>query len=244
MKKHYIIIGIVLVSALFFIPEIIKKLSGGTTVSRTEETPTETNLNERIEKLGQNPWSRTDYDVLATEITGYFSDQQINSSQRDDYYFNLNINMQKALALSFKNALSNCFSSSITEIKKASDTIKQPIQELLNQKRIYQNYKRALDYKNNLNTFLAGKYSDQGASSLKNAYQQACDGQSFQNCAKIQNLKNEIAQKLAKFQSFHTDYYIKMPEKDPDIDYYLDNPSPMSELKSHSYYYKDFLSRQ
>lgn len=241
MKKHYIIIGIVLLSALFFIPAVIKKYNpskGGTDVENDPST-----LNERIEKIGQNPWDQVLYEALIGEIDGLASDQQISASERDNYRSTLNINMQKALAISFKKALTESCYSSKMDFKKTSDTISKPIAELSNQKNTYRKYKQVLGFKSNLYSFLSRKYSEIEATSLINNYRKAFSGEPFQNCASIQNLKNEIAQKVSKLRSFDADYDIKINQKSrPDTSYYRKNPSLMAELKSYSFYYQDFLS--
>jgi hypothetical protein len=243
MKKHYIIIGIVLISALFFIPAVIKKYkqsNGG-----SGEGPNPTTLNERIEKIGQNPWDQVSYDALIWEINGLASDQQISASERDNYRSTLNINMQKALAISFKKALTESCYSSKMDFKKASDTISNPIAELSKQKNTYRRYKQVLGFKSNLYSFLSRKYSETEATSLINNYRKAFSGEPFQNCSTIQNLKNEIVQKVSRLQSFDADYKIKILNKEfPETFYYSDNVSRMAELKSYAYYYQDFLTRQ
>ena len=241
MKKHYIIIGIILLSALFFIPAVIKKYNsskGGTDVENDPST-----LNARIEKIGQNPWDQVSYDALIGEINGLASDQQISASERDNYRSTLNINMQNALAISYKKSLSeSCYATNTVILNRASDTISNPISELSRQKSIYISYKRALGFKTTLNIFLSNMYSEEGATKLKNSFLRAYTGQAFQNCSNIQTLKIEIDQKLTDFKKFVADYNFKLKSGDPDFDYYNDDPVLLSELKSHSFYYKEFLS--
>jgi hypothetical protein len=243
MKKHYIIIGIVLISVLFFIPAVIKKYNSSKGGSDLENDPS--TLNARIEKIGENTWDQVAYDALIGEINGLASDQQISVSERDSYRSTLNINMQKALAISYKKSLTeNCYASNMTLLKNASDTISNPIAELSHQKSLYSKYKRALSFKTTLHVFLSNKYSDEGATRLKNSFQNAHIGQAFQNCSNIQSLKIEIDQKLTDFKKFVADYNFKIKSGDPDFDYYNDDPVLLSELKSHSFYYKEFLSLQ
>ena len=249
MKKHYIIIGILLVAALFFIPVLINSNSEET-AGGTKEPPTESNLNERIEEIGNQPWSREDYEELINEIIGYASDQQISVSERDNYRYTLNINMQKALALSFEKSLSeSCYSDNMDNILASSDTISNPIKELTKQKNIYYKYIKVLGYKNRLNSFLSDKYTDVAAINLKSAYQMAYSNEPFRNCSKIQNLKLEIAKKTNRLRDFQADFEIiitkKVENKEyPDFDYYNDDPDLLSELKKYNYYYQEFLSLQ
>lgn len=243
MKKHYIIIGIVLISALFFIPAVIKKYNPSNRGSGGGPNPT--TLNERIENIGQNPWDQVLYEALIGEIDGLASDQQISVSERDNFRSTLNINMQKALAISYKKALTESCYSSKMDFKKASDTISNPIAELNKQKNTYRRYKQVLGFKSSLYNFLSRKYSEIEAASLINNYRKAFSGEPFQNCSAIQNLKNEIAQKVSKLRSFDADYKIKILNKEfPETFYYSDNDSRMAELKSYAFYYQDFLTRQ
>jgi hypothetical protein len=243
MKKHYIIIGIVLVSALFFIPSLIMKYNQSNAGSDGDENPT--TLNARIEEIGQNPWDQSNYDALIGEIDGLASDQQISASERDSYRSTLNINMQKALAMSYKKALTeSCYASNM-DFKIASDTISNPILELSKQKNTYRKYKYVIGFKSNLYNFLSKKYSELEAENLINNYRNAYAGELFQSCSAIQNLKNEIAQKVAKLRSFDAYYKIKILNKEfPETFYYSDNENRMAELKAYSYYYQDFLTRQ
>jgi hypothetical protein len=241
MKKHYIIIGIVLISALFFIPAVIKKYNSSKSGSDLENNPS--TLNARIEIIGENPWDQTKYDSLMSEISGLVSDEQISTSAADSYRGTLNINMQKALAISYKKSLTESCYSSKMDFKKASDTISNPIAELGEQKNTYRRYKQVLGFKSSLYNFLSRKYNEIEAARLINNYRKAFSGEPFQNCLAIQNLKNEIAQKVSKLRSFDADYDIKINQKSrPDTSYYRKNPSLMAELKSYSFYYQDFLS--
>jgi hypothetical protein len=209
MKKHYFIIGIVLISALFFIPAVIKKYNtskGGSDLENESLT-----LNTHIERIGENPWDQTKYDSLMSEISGLVSDEQISTSAADSYRGTLNINMQKALAISYKKSLTeNCYATNTKILNDASDTISNPIPELSHQKSLYSKYKRALSFKTTLYVFLSNKYSDEGATRLKNSFQNAHRGQAFQNCSNIQSLKIEIDQKLTDFKKFLADYNFKI----------------------------------
>jgi hypothetical protein len=243
MKKHYIIIGIVLVSVLFFIPTVLKKFERSKNGTVLQNDPL--TLNTRIEKIGQNPWDRVTYEALIGEIDGLASDQKISASERDSYRSTLNINMQKALAISYEKSLSeNCYASKM-DFRKASDTISNPIAVLSKQKNTYRRYKQVLGFKSSLYNFLSRKYSEIEATSLINNYRKAFSGEPFQNCSAIQKLKIEIAQKVSKLRSFDADYKIKILNKEfPETFYYSDNDSRMAELKSYAHYYQDFLTRQ
>ena len=72
MKKHYIILGIVLLAGLFFIPALIKSGpddggSGGGT------GPGDSELSKRIEEIGKKPFEKEDFFALSNEITGLSS---------------------------------------------------------------------------------------------------------------------------------------------------------------------------
>ena len=244
MKKHYIIIGIVLVSVIFFIPAVIKKYNSSKVGTDIENDPS--TLNARIEKIGQNPWEQTKYDSLMSEISGLASDEQISTSAADSYRGTLNINMQNALAISYKKSLTeSCYATDITILNRASDTISNPIPELNRQKSIYKSYKRALGFKTTLNILLAKKYSESESIKLKNAFQSSYSGEPFRNCTSIRNLKNEIDQKVSSLRDFDADYKIKIIDKEfPETFFYTSNESRMTQLKRYDYYYQDFLTRQ
>ena len=243
MKKHYIIIGVVLVSALFFIPAIIKRFNDAGT--GTEQSADPSTLNERIGKIGQNPWDEKLYKSLSSEISGLASAQQISASERNNYRSTLNINMQRALALSFKTSMEeSCYTDNVDALLRSSDTISNPIAELSKQRSTYTRFKNVLKFSRKLNALLSKQYDDNAATTLKRDYQSAYANEPFRNCASIKNLKNEIDQKTTSFKNFVADYKIKIKSADPDFDYYNDNDHLLAQLKKYSFYYKEFISLQ
>jgi hypothetical protein len=238
MKKHYIIIGIVLISALFFIPAVVKKYNqqnGG-----SDGGPNPTTLNERIEKIGQNPWDQVSYDALIGEINGLASDQQISASERDNYRSTLNINMQKALAISFKKALTESCYSSKMDFKKATDTISNPIMELSQQKGVYRKFRSALDYKLKLNYFLSGKYSDGEANKLISGFSSLINGEPFLRCSTIQSLRKNIQQECVTFKEFDNNFNQIVNVKN-NYFYYDVNSLPISK---YNWYKKILIEKQ
>lgn len=243
MKKHYIIIGVVLVSALFFIPAIIKRFNDVGT--GTEQSADPSTLNDRIGKIGQNPWDEKLYKSLSSEISGLASAQQISASERNNYRSTLNINMQRALALSFKTSMEeSCYTDNVDALLRSSDTITNPIAELSKQRSIYTRFKNVLKFSRKLNVLLANQYDENAATTLKRDYQSAYANEPFRNCVSIQNLKNEIEQKTTSFKNFVADYKIKIKKDRPDFDYYNYNPELLAQLKRYNYYYKEFISLQ
>ena len=238
MKKHYIIIGVVLISALFFVPAVIKKYNSSKSGTGVENDPS--TLNARIEKIGQNPWDQVSYDALIGEINGLASDQQISASERDNYRSTLNINMQKALAISYKKSLTESCYSSKMNFKKASDTISNPIMELSQQKGVYRKFRTALDYKRKLNYFLSGKYSDGEANALINSFSSLINGEPFVSCSSIQSLRKNIQQECVTFKEFDNNFNQIVNVKN-NYFYYEVNSMPISK---YNWYKKILIEKQ
>ncbi len=243
MKKHYIIIGVVLISALFFIPALIKKFNDSS--DDIEKSADPSTLNERIGKIGQNQWDEKLYKSLSSEISGLASAQQISASERNNYRSTLNINMQRALALSFKTSMEeSCYTDNVDALLRSSDTITNPIAELSKQRSIYTRFKNVLKFSRKLNVLLANQYDENAATTLKRDYQSAYANEPFRNCTSIQNLKYEIDQNTTSFRNFVADYKIKIKTAFPEFDYYNYNPKLMVQLKKYSFYYNEFIALQ
>jgi hypothetical protein len=239
MKKHYIIVGILLVSALFFIPAIVKKYNESKIGNKQKEDAS--TLNERIEKFGQNSWSPEMYDALINEINGLASDQQISASERDSYRSNLNINMQNALVISYEKSLrESCYNDKVKQLQKASDTIVNIIPELVKQRKIYQSYIIALGYRNKLNYLLSRQYSESNASALISNFSSALSAQPFANCSEIQSLRRDIKQECAYFEEFDNNFNQIVNIKE-DYYYYDINSNP---ILKYGWYRKILIEKQ
>ena len=243
MKKHYIIIGVVLVSFLFFIPAIMKKFNATGTESENSLDPS--TLNERIGQIGQNQWDEQLYKSLRSEISGLASDRKISASERDNYRTTLNINMQRALVRSFAYSLNEtCYSDEVESLVRASDTISKPIADLSAQRSIYNRFKSVHEFSRKLNVLLSKQYDENAVATLKKDYQSSYVNEPFRDCSSIQNLKNEIVEKTISFKNFVVDYKIKIKSAHPDFDYYNDDPKLLAQLKKYSFYYKEFIALQ
>ncbi len=247
MKKHYIILGIVLFAGLLFIPTLLKRCEGPEVITGTTIIEPST-LNSRIESIGKNRFAKPEYIALRNEITGYASARKISAMERDNYRFTLNIMLQKALALSYQfNLEHDCYATNMAELNSAGDTIKYPINALKTQQIIYKRFQAALNFSQRLLVFCSGQYSVEGANKLINGYNQAISNSPYRNCSAIQNLKLKIAQEIDRFGNFYADYDIKIYQKinsgrTPEIEWYSESPTRLNELKSYRYYYNHFLT--
>ena len=213
MKKHYIILGIVLLAGLFFIPALIKSGpddggSGGGT------GPGDSELSKRIEEIGKKPFEKEDFFALSNEITGLSSAQEINTTERDNYRSTLNIMLQKALAISYEKISKNCYATKISELKAAGDTINKPIEKLKTQQAIHKRYEQALNYRQRINGFLKGQYTESGVTNLKAEYESIISGQVFKNCSKLLQIKNEIRTECAVFRYFSQNFDAIVSQQD------------------------------
>jgi hypothetical protein len=217
MKKHYVIIGIVALSALFFIISIIKNSSEEEEISKPTNPST---LNERMEKMGRSPWNEENYEALMNEIIGLASDHQISKSELDSYRNTLNINLQKSLALSYKKSLNeSCYEVGLKKVNQMSKKITNPIPELDIQKQYNQKFQIALNYKARLMTLLSKQYNENESNNLIQNFNNAIANYPFYNCDKIQKLKYKIKQELDEIKNFDADYNIKVKNQE-DFDYF------------------------
>lgn len=239
MKKHYIILGIVLLAGLLFIPTLLKRCEGP--VVETGNTIIEpSTLNSRIESIGKNRFAKPEYIALRNEITGYASARKISAMERDNYRFTLNIMLQKALALSYKyNLEHDCYATNMAELNSAGDTIKYPINALKTQQIIYKRFQAALNFSRRLLVFCSGQYSVEGADKLKGDYSNIISGQSFIRCSRIQQIKNEINQECDVFGIFDVNFNAIVKLK--DYYYYpLDGP----QLTKYRWYRAKIIEKQ
>jgi hypothetical protein len=240
MKKHYIIIGVLLVTVLFFIPSLVSKCDKGG-IPTGEGNELVGDINERIEKIGKNPWNQAAYDSVMLDIISSSSLGDISVSVKESYLQSLDLNMQRALAISYEKSLSTCYAN-VKELNKASAKIKKLKPVLIPQKLIYSDYQQALGFQNKLTSFLAGKYSEEGKNNLLSNYQNAIDGKRFQRCTAIQDLKTKIQNQLNSFAGFYGDYNYNI-EKGNNLTHYSNDAAAKNELKNYRYYDNDLKSR-
>ena len=239
MKKHSVIIGIVALSALFFIPALIKNSPESKESSKPKGTTT---LNERMEKMGRSLWNEEDYDALMNEIIGLASDQQISVSELNSYRNTLNINLQKSLVLSYKKSLNeSCYAAGLTKVKQVSNKIANPIPELSIQKQQYKKFQIALNYKAKLMALLAKQYNASEANNLKQNFYNAITNHPFYNCNIIQELKNKIEKELKDFESFDIDYGIVIKNQQNFVYYEIYfREENYNKLQKYAYYKNEY----
>jgi hypothetical protein len=240
MKKHYIILGIVLLAGLFFIPTLLKRCEGPV-VPVEELTEEPSTLNSRIESIGENRFAKSEYIALRNEITGYASARKISAMERDNYRSTLNRMLQKALALSYKyNFEHDCYATNMAELNSAGDTIKTPINTLKTQQIIYKRFQSALNFRQRLLVFCSGQYSAEGANKLKGDYSNIISGQPFIRCSRIQQLKKEINQECDVFGIFHGNYNEIVVVRKEYYYYKLDGP----QLTKYRWYRAKIIEKQ
>ena len=240
MKKHYIILGIVLLAGLFFIPTLLKRCDGPV-VPAEELTEEPSTLNSRIETIGENRFAKSEYIALRNEITGYASARKISAMERDNYRSTLNIMLQKALALSYKyNLEHDCYATNMAELNSAGDSIKNPIYTLKTQQIIYKRFQAALNFSQRLLAFCSGQYSAEGANKLKGDYTNIISRQSFTRCSRIQQIKNQINQECDVFGIFHVNFNAIVEEQNDYFYYPLDGP----QLTKYRWYRAKIIEKQ
>jgi hypothetical protein len=206
MKKHVIIIGIVLVGAMVVVvPEIMRRYSGSTDVGiegpRTPET-----LNQRIEDLGKKAFNSAQYQALVGEIIGYSSQRKITFAQKNLHLSTLNIRMQEAAAITFNESLSSCYSKSLGSVQRIADTVDYPIRALRSAKQTYQQFQNARGYEYQLQHFLRSEYSESKDNQLQTGFQNCISGQAFNQCAEIRALQQKLKNECKDFKEFANNF--------------------------------------
>lgn len=227
MKKHVIIIGIVLVGAMVVVvPEIMRRYSGSTDrvneVAKTPET-----LNQRIEDLGKKAFNSAQYEALVGEIIGYSAQRKITFAQKNLHLSTLNMRMQAAASITFNEALSSCYSKSLGSAQRIADTVEYPIPALRGAKQTYQQFKNARGYEYQLEHFLRSEYSESKDYQLQKGFQNCIAGQAFSQCAEIRALQQKLKNECRDFKEFANNFN-EIVNKKKLLYHYDENSGPLT----------------
>lgn len=242
MKKHVIIIGIVLVGAMVVVvPEIMRRYSGSTDrvneVAKTPET-----LNQRIEDLGKKAFNSAQYEALVGEIIGYSAQRKITFAQKNLHLSTLNMRMQAAASITFNEALSSCYSKSLGSAQRIADTVEYPIPALRESIACKRRFDNAMRCQWKLNSLLSKAFDKSSSIELKNSYNQIISNEPFESCGCIQDLKGKIQRELQDFEVFQSSFNTQILQKqgNENIDFYTEDATRYNKLKKYTYYYNYF----
>jgi hypothetical protein len=243
MKKHVVILSIVVLGGIFAVVALLSQNGEVQGPKSDEETWDKSTLSRRIEAIGSAPYSKEEYLALLSEINGLSGATEINSAEADSYRNTLENERQSALCLSFKDLRNSCYSNKASELLQASKEIKDLGHELSNalgtELSTYQQYKKALSYEGQLAIFLASPFNEGKASAIVNGYKVLISGKPFFQCQKIQALDAKLSQEVREFRSFYIDYEYKILKKStPEIEWYdVDlHPDKYRTLKRYKFY--------
>jgi hypothetical protein len=205
MKKHFVILGIVLIAALVVVvPEIIKRSVEKDESLQVERVP-ET-LNERVEALGKKAFNPAEYHALEAEIIGYSSQRKITFAQKNLHLSTLNLSMQAAAAISYNEALSTCYTKSLVNVQRIADSVASPIPALRIAKKTYQQYQTARSYDYQLTRFLNSEYNEARDNQLQTGFQNCISGQAFGTCDQIGALQQKLKNECKAFKDFANNF--------------------------------------
>jgi hypothetical protein len=214
MKKHWIIIGIVLLGVVFALMVLLNRQEP--TQSKEVSLDAST-LSHRIEALGKENYSKVRYYSLLNEINGLLSAAEIGFDLANSYKKTIEYERENSLNLSFNELRNSCYSGDASELLQASKEIKAAGFEigtaLASEISTYQHYQTALSYEGQLSALLANRFDEQKASALINGYSAHIRGKTFSECPKIRALEAKLSEEVNQFRSFYIDYQYKITKK-------------------------------
>lgn len=202
MKKHIVIIVLVVVSSVFFLMSLkqCESASPSPTPTEGERDP----LEAKIEEMGTTNWDRNKYDSLSFEIIALSSGNEINSVTEENLNALLEDSKQKALVNSIDSWKSGCYTSVDAGILNLAKKSSRPILRLKRSLDTYNRYLKAASYGSELNRFLSGEYSDQKAETLKRKFLSLAN--QFMSCTEVYELKAKIFEECNDFKVFNKDF--------------------------------------